>query len=107
MNKNLMAMWKEFNPNSEISMIDCFQDNDIFSKQKIIEYLNNGAVNLVSSHRGVDVITGQALDCSEKILTDGEYSWSNTLSHYVEKYNLKLPDDFVNKILSEDSKDTP
>lgn len=29
------------------------------------------------------------------ILTDGEWAWPDTLSHYVEKYHLELPQEFV------------
>ena len=36
-------------------------------------------------------------------MNDGIYSWSNDLAYYVEKYNLRLPADFVNHVLNQSS----
>ena len=32
-------------------------------------------------------------------MTDGEYSWLSDLAYYVEKYNLRLPEEFEGKVL--------
>ncbi len=32
-------------------------------------------------------------------ISDGVYVWSNILSYYVDKYNLRLPKDFEEHIL--------
>ena len=34
-----------------------------------------------------------------RVLGDNEYVWSDELIYYVEKYNAKLPNEFVNHIL--------
>lgn len=99
MAKNIMAMWKEFNPQSEKSIKMDFSSVPVSKKDRIIEYLNNGKVKLVSTSHGIDVLTGENITRNYCLLTDGEYSWFNTLSYYVNKYDLGLPEDFERKIL--------
>ena len=98
--KNVMAKWREFNPESNKSIKSDFQDVPSPHCNKILEYLNNGNITLVSTDKGIDVLTGEKIVSSYCILTDGEFTWGNTLAHYVLHYNLKLPDEFENKILN-------
>ena len=49
--------------------------------------------------RDEDVITHERLPGEAGLRTDGEYSWNANLYYYVEKYNLKLPEKFVDKVL--------
>lgn len=76
---------------------DFANDPSPFSFQ-IIEYLENGKVILASPSRSIDVFSGEMINQTECILTDGDFSWSNSLSYYVQKYNLQLPKEFINKI---------
>jgi hypothetical protein len=32
------------------------------------------------------------------VLTDGQYAWPSDLAYYVERYHVRLPDDFVSVI---------
>lgn len=34
-----------------------------------------------------------------KLISDGKYEWRSDLPHYVEKYDLRLPEEFVAHIL--------
>lgn len=96
---NIMAMWKEFNPLAEKSMKDDFSSLPSPFKNQIISYLNNGEVTLVSPTSVTDVFSGERICQTNCILTDGEYSWSNSLGYYVEKYNLQIPKELESKIL--------
>lgn len=97
--KNIMAEWKEFNPLAEKSIKDDFRDSPSPDYQKIISYLDNGEVKDSATSRDTDVISGESIDKTKCILTDGEYSWSGSLGYYVKKYNLQLPKEFEEKIL--------
>ena len=66
---------------------------------RILDYLKNGEVIMAAPSRAIDVISGKRINQTNSILTDGEYTWSGSLSYYVQTYNLKLPEDFENKIL--------
>lgn len=98
--KNIMALWKEFNPYAEKSMQDDFSKTVSPYISKIITYLNNGEIILVSPSCSTDVFSGERIDKTKCILTDGEYSWSNSLSYYIQKYNLQIPKELENKIIN-------
>ena len=97
---NIMAVWKEFNPLAEKSMKDDFSPTPSPFCSKIIAYLNNGELKLASSESAMDVFSGERINQTNCILTDGEYSWSNSLSYYVDKYNLQIPKELENKIIN-------
>ena len=97
--KSIMSQWKEFNPGSSRSMKEDFREFPSVNQGRILKYLNNGKATLISTDSGYDVFTGERIVDSYCILTDGEYSWGNTLAYYVSHYNLKLPKEFENKIL--------
>ena len=73
---------------------------------RVAKYLEKGSVELAASSCGYDVFTGEIIAPTRMILTDGEYSWENTLSYYVRKYNVRLPREFERKILCDDSAST-
>ena len=71
------------------------------NNQKIIDFLNNnGAVGIVSTDYPKDLLTGERIKgelYTKKI--DG-FSWWSNLPYHIEKYNLRLPEDFENYILN-------
>ena len=95
-----MAVWKEFNPMANRSMKDDFKNTPSPFCQKIIEYLNNGEVALVSPSCATDIFSGERICQTSCILTDGEFSWLNTLGYYVKKYNLQIPKELEDKIIN-------
>jgi len=97
---NIMAIWKEFNPLAEKSMKDDFSPTPSPFSDKIISYLNNGELALASSSSAIDVFSGERINQTNCILTDGEYSWSNSLGYYIQKYNLQIPKELEDKILN-------
>ena len=69
------------------------------NKEKIVEYLMSGSVDMVSAELPKDVLTGQVITGEKLGMSDGKFAWWNTLAYYVEKYNLRLPEEFENHIL--------
>ena len=49
--------------------------------------------------RALDVISGEKIDRTLCMYNDGEYAWRSDIIYYVEKYNMRLEEDFVNKVL--------
>ena len=92
-------MWKEFNPDENRSIKDDFQNKEYDHFKEIAAYLENGKISLVSTECGVDVVTNERIFDTCCILTDGEYTWLNTLGYYVRNYYLKLPKEFEQKVL--------
>lgn len=97
--KNIMAAWKEFHPEAEKSMKEDFAKEPSPFLPEILAYLENGEVILSSPSRSVDVFSGEPIGPAKCIRTDGEFSWSDSLSYYVQKYNLLLPAEFTKKII--------
>lgn len=96
----IMAVWKEFNPDATKSMRDDFQNERLPEQEKIVEYLNHGKITVTAASYDKDVFTGGFIGDTHCIRTDGEYSWLGSLGYYVENYHVKLPEAFVDKILS-------
>ena len=69
-------------------------------KEEIIQFLLNGTVELVRVSWVKDVFTGEYIPTPVRVMKDGEYCWSNVLAWYVDKYNVRLPRDFEEYILS-------
>lgn len=98
--KSVMAEWKEFNSASDRSMKDDFGGKPSPFSKEIVDYLDNGELVLASPSIAVDVFSGERIGKTNGVLTDGEFSWSSSLSYYVEKYNLQIPKELERKILS-------
>ena len=97
---NVMVKWKEFNPLSKRSMREDFCNSPSPYAEKIVAYLDNGELVLASPSNATDIFSGEKLNQTSCILTDGEYSWSNSLSYYVQKYNLRIPKELEEKIVN-------
>lgn len=69
-----------------------------YQKDKVLEYLRNGAKGAVSPAIPLDVITGEPIQGTLTTMNDGKYYWRSDLIYYVEKYNLDLPKCFLKDI---------
>lgn len=98
--KMISANWKEFNPAAKKSIKEDFKNIASPNKSKIIEYLNAGTVVLAATSTDNDILTGEKIAPTRCILTDGEFSWPNSLGYYVEKYNLEIPRELEDKIVN-------
>lgn len=98
----LLGKYEEFAPNMGFPSIkEHLQDKPYETKAVVLEYLNNGNVHMVTASKIVDVFTGERINSELVYMDDGKYSWSSKLPYYVDKYNLKLPEDFENHILKQ------
>ena len=108
MNRKFIGRYQEFYSDrvdrkyveSLPKLADQIVDAPIEHKDEIISYLNGGKVGLASSAFSHDVFTGEQLRVREQTRHDGVYEWGEDLAYYVEKYNIRLPQDFVDHILA-------
>ena len=62
-------------------------------KDRVVAYLRAGKVCVFSPGFAEDVFDGT--DAGKmSLLTDGTYLWPGSLAHYVEKYDVELPEEF-------------
>ena len=87
------------------SIRDSLSKEMIIDKSKIVKYLENGIVVATSPGTIIDVLSpDKEIIGNETWYTDGKYLWCSELSYYIERYNLKLDDEFLNYIRSNDWK---
>ena len=69
-------------------------------QNRVILYLKSGQEDLYSPVVQKDVFTGKVISLGTTGRHDGTYTWWDVLAYYVEVYNLRLPKDFEDHILS-------
>lgn len=68
-------------------------------KTKVLEYLKKGKSIAACPGDFRDPITDKSLGVNE-ILTDGEYEWKESLYYIVDKYDVELPQKFLDKVIN-------
>ena len=102
-----LIQYEEYGPNMGFpSMTTYFEAEPYPNIEKIIYYLENGTKTYVRAGLGKDFFTGERFGTEYVGMTDGEYSWNTSLVYYVKKYNLRLPMEFENKVVSRLSETT-
>lgn len=93
-----LCWFKEFNTFENVGSINNYLvDSVLYSKKKVINYLNKGK-RLASCPREIlDPITNEKIADNFAVYTDEEYYWVDILSYLIEKYNIRLPEAFVEK----------
>ena len=69
-------------------------------KELILDYMKRIESTSASPAKIRDVITGQEIDLPLECKNDGVYGWRTDYMFYIEKYDLRIPDDFVKYVLS-------
>ena len=95
-----LGSYDEITPNKGYpSMKNSMMKSRYKNQDKIVRYLRHGKLVMVAA--GLprpDVFTGETIKGTYGIMSDDVYAWSSMLPYYVDKYNLKLPDDFERHI---------
>lgn len=76
---------------------------------RILEYLRGGTGIWSETSAGPDVLDPEAPDLTGigSLFTDGTWIWREDLPHYVAKYHVLLPGDFIEHIRALDYKAPP
>lgn len=69
-------------------------------KEDILRHLKTSRV--IAAIPGIlrDNITKESFGGQYVLRTDGKYEWTTELVYHYDKYNVELPEDFINFILS-------
>lgn len=77
----------------------------IRSEERIVGYLRSGHMLAAVMEGMHDIIDGtpfaEGSGCSS-LYTDGVWVWRQDLPHYVERYHVQVPDDFVRHLVEAD-----
>lgn len=83
------------------SIKDSLVDSVDYDKKRVIKYLKSFKHFSSCPKPAKDCVTGKEISPSFLIFKDGDYCWADFLAYHVEKYNIKLPKDFIKQIYSE------
>lgn len=70
-------------------------------KEEILTYLRSVVVFGAYASVSKDIFTDKPIPIEHLLLTDGKFRWASDIEYYVEKYNLRLQDEFINIALTE------
>ena len=85
-------------PNAD-SITKYFSKTPYEHKNEVISYMKTSGKEKCVCGLAYDVVTGEVIG-TRKIIHDNKYSWTSYLIYYIEKYNLKLNDEFIQHVLS-------
>lgn len=80
-------------------MADCMTPERYPHQDSIVRYLRDADLLLAVSSYAKDIFTGDATNVRRGLMGDGTFFWSQSLSYYVDRYNVRLPGDFEKHIL--------
>jgi hypothetical protein len=82
------------------SLYDSQQSEAGHYDELLAKYLTNGSMYIVSPGPVWDIVDGSGPIGTASILTDGEWIWPSDLVHYLKKYHVLLPSEFVKHVMS-------
>ena len=91
----LLYLYDEFGPGMGLpSMKDSFWPTAYPGQTEIVEYLKAGKVHMACPGFDYDKFTGDQISTEKTYMDDGVYVWPSSLPYYVERYNLRLSEEF-------------
>jgi hypothetical protein len=72
----------------------------IKEKEKVIKYMKECKITAVAPARVTDLINPEMKISELCMMTDGKYEWRSDVIYYVEKYDMELPEEFIQHVLN-------
>ncbi len=82
------------------SINDYITDTVNYDKKRIIKYLLTFGRQAVCPRSAIDCITGKIISTSFAVNDDGQYCWPDFLIYHIDRYPIRLPEDFLQHVLS-------
>lgn len=73
----------------------------IKEKEKVIKYMRSCTITSASPAIITDLINPDIKFAELYCMTDGKYGWRSDVIYYVEKYDMELPEEFIQHVLSQ------
>ena len=78
------------------SIKDYISSDELSNKNEMMAYLDSGICLAYSCGYSNDILNPEKrIGIVPDILTDGRYLWHRNIIYYVDKYNLRLPKEFL------------
>lgn len=72
----------------------------IKEKKQILKYMKDSKIEAVAPAIVTDIINPTNKVGELYFMTDGKYGWRSDVIYYVEKYDMQLPHEFIQHVLS-------
>ncbi|MEG1536985.1 MAG: hypothetical protein RSB90_10795 [Eubacterium sp.] len=96
-----IGTYKEAFGDNYLPLKEQISKESIVGKEKILAYLKKGEVIAVAGSIGFkDILADKQIFEDDLVYSDGQYEWFTETVYYFEHYNLKLPDEFIQAVLS-------
>ena len=96
--------YKELGYKEAPSLKEFFSNRPHEFQNEIIKYMESRPIDFVRTRLPKDAFTGEFMHIEEYAQSDEKYFWGSPLIYYVKKYNLRLPEDFVQHVLAKINK---
>lgn len=91
----------ELDKDSKYPSIKELINKPVKEKEKVIEYMKKCKVVAIAPAIVRDLINPNNKINELCLMTDGKYEWRSDIIYYVEKYDMELPEEFIQHILSQ------
>ena len=91
---------RELDNDNRLPSIKELINRPIREKIKVIEYMKKCHVDAVAPAIVRDVLNPAIRIPNLFLMSDGTYGWRSDVIYYVEKYDMELPEDFVQHVLA-------
>ena len=75
-----------------------FASKKYAGQDEIIKYMKSAVVYGARPEVLYDVFSNERIPYESLVMTDGYFKWPSELLYYVEKYNLVLPKEFIDRV---------
>ena len=97
--KDVCDIEQLYGDNGKLYLERVISEKEYLNKDKILQYLKNGKIVAVAAGFARDIFTGQRIKGELVAMSDGVYSWRSDIIYYVERYNMRLSDEFEEYVL--------
>lgn len=98
-NNKIVGYIKEFYRDDSLpSIFDLVSEEANYDKEAVLRYLEGGECFAAAPACLTDEIDGTPMKPGFYLMTDGEYDWRSDIIHYIQKYNISLRQDFLDKV---------
>jgi hypothetical protein len=70
-------------------------------KSVVLAYLDAAPTVVAAAQEIPDEISGEPFSISDVTRTDGEWLWHQELNYYVRKYDIRVPDELLDRMTAQ------
>lgn len=97
----IIGQIREVYKDDKYSSIKDFINKPIKEKKKVVDYMKKCKVEAVAPAIVIDLINPEIRFAELCMMTDGIYAWRFVVIYYVERYDMELPEEFVEHVLKQ------